>query len=199
MGLPNLPSNTPAPGNSTPGNISEEATPQGRYADVSSSRHIPPPSAAHRPLPHKSKNLRWIIGGGAFSLLALCCVGASVVAVLLSRGLYVAARETPGARDATTDYFSAIAAHDWARAHSYLSASLRSTTSPAELQAMWTQREAANGKIIDFRIDNISVMSTTSGETAVVTGMLSYGNGFADPKIVRLIKEDGDWKFSMLP
>jgi len=76
--------------------------------------------------------VRWFVGGAIVFLLV---TGLAVSLVVLG------VRNIGPARDATTEYFAALKAHDWTTAQAHLSASLRATTKPADLEATWLRRE----------------------------------------------------------
>lgn len=168
------------PDRSSLGNIS------GRPGDY----YFRSPPAENRPIPKKRRWVWWLVGGLAV-FLVLCAIIVSLIVV--------ASRNIGPARDATTEYFAAIKAHDWATAQAHLSASLRATTKPADLEATWLRREQADGAIDQFKVSSTNVRSVNGKSSATVTGTLSYASGASDPKIVTLAKEDGGWKLSRLP
>jgi hypothetical protein len=156
--------------------------------------YYPPPPGYYAPPPPRKSNKRlwWIIGGAVGAFLILVVVGIILlVTTLLHTG--------GPARDASVAYFAAVKAHDWPTAYDKLSASLQATTKPADLQATWTRREQANGPIDHFNVTNTNVNNTNGKVTATVTGTLVYASGTSDPKVVTLVKENGNWKLSQLP
>ena len=148
----------------------------------------PPPDNA--PAPKKRRWVWWLVGG---AIVFLLLIGLAISLVVL------VVRNVGPARDATTEYFAALKAHDWMAAQAHLSASLRATTKPADLEATWVRREQADGAIDQFTVTNTNVSSVNGKTTATVTGTLSYASGATDPKIVMLVKEDDGWKLSRLP
>lgn len=176
---------TPQPPDGQPGSPPPGYYPSGPPASY------PVPSPGYVPPTKKSRRVWWIVGvvGGLVLL---------VIAALVFLGLFLS-RSIGPARDATTEYFAAVQAHDWAAAHDHLSASLRATTKPTDLEATWLRREQADGAITQFKASNTNVSSVNGTSSATVTGTLSYASGASDPKIVMLTKEDGGWKVSRLP
>jgi len=150
-----------------------------------------PPPPAYGPPPKKRRRVWWVVGvvGG---------LGVLLIVALVLLGVFVVRSAGP-ARDATTGYFIAVKAHDWNAAYDHLSASLRATTKPADLQVTWVRREQADGAIMQFTVSDTNVRSVNGQTSATVTGTLSYASGASDPKIVVLAKEDGGWKLSSLP
>lgn len=185
--LPPLGANNPYPPASPPG-----YTPPGYSPNAPQGYYSSPPG--YYPTPPRKSNRRvwWIVGGvvGGIILLAILGVILLVTTILHAVG---------PARDATTAYFDAVKAHDWAGAYNKLSAPLQATTKPADLQATWTRREQADGPIDHFNVTNTNVNNTNGKVTATVTGTLIYTSGASDPKIVTLVKEDGNWKLARLP
>ncbi len=145
----------------------------------------------------------WWIGGGAAGLLLLCCLVTIALIPAIRRTVSGVAQSVGEAQNTATGYFEAIEAHDWATAQTYLSSSLRSTTTPASLETVWTRREAANGAIDRFEATNTNIRTFrgTGGNqtTATVTGTLHYRTGVSEPKVVTLVNEGNDWKLSALP
>jgi hypothetical protein len=148
----------------------------------------PPPD--NPPTPKKRRWVWWLVGGAVVFLLL---IGLAVSLVVLG------VRNIGPARDATTEYFAALKAHDWRAAQAHLSASLRATTKPADLEATWVRREQADGAIDQFKISTTNVSAVNGKTTATVAGTLSYASGATDPKTVMLVKEDNSWKLSSLP
>lgn len=159
--------------------------PQGYYP-------VPPP--AYTP-PKKRRWVWWLVAAVAAGWVLLI-VGLVFLFIFLFSSI---SRNIGPARDATNEYFAAIKAHDWVTAQDHLSASLRATVKPADLQATWTRREQADGPIDRFTITNTSVNNTNGRSTATVAGTLYYTSGASDPKTVTLVKEGGAWKLSRLP
>ena len=151
----------------------------------------PPPTAP----PPRNNRVWWFVGGGLAGAALLCCVGVVAFSTLLGGGAFAIFRATAGPRDATTGYYEAVKAQDWARAHSYLSAPLRQTTTQAALQATWQLRERTSGRVDRFSVTNTNI----TNNTATVTGRLRYLNGREEPTTIVLIKEGGDWKITTLP
>ena len=176
-------SGAPPPGYAPPG-----------YAPNVPPGYYPPPPPGYYPAPPRKRNKRvwWIVGGVVGGIIILAIVG---IILLVTTVLHAVGP----ARDATTAYFDAVKAHDWAKAYDELSTSLQATTKPADVQATWMRREQANGPIDQFKITNTSVNNTNGRATATVIGTLVYIGGASDPKIVTLVKENGKWKLSQLP
>lgn len=149
--------------------------------------------------PKKSNTVWWVLGGGLVGLLALCaCIGLFSVGAI--GGSVVALfRATAGPRDATTAYYEAVAARDYATAQSYLNSPLRSTITPRALEATWKLREAASGPVVTFDISGTNISTTNGNTTATVTGTLRYTSGASEPKTVTLVKEGDDWRISSAP
>ena len=146
------------------------------------------------PPPRRSR-AGWYIGGGIVALLLLCCLGVVIFSALLGGGVFALFRVTAGPRDATTGYFQAVENGDWVAAQGYLSSSLRSRTTPAELQAQWTRRTATTGPVAGFTVTSTNITSNT----ATVGGTLHYQGGTSATVTVNLVDEGGDWKISSLP
>ena len=166
------------------------ATPPGYSPAPPGDYYFQSPPPENPPVAKKRRWVWWLIGG----IVACLLIGGLVVAFVV-----FAARNIGPARDATTGYFVALKAHDWAAADEYLDASLRATVKPTDLQATWTRREQADGPIDRFTITNTSVNTTNGKTTATITGTLSFTGGASDPEIVTLVKEDGGWKLSRAP
>jgi hypothetical protein len=166
--------------------------PSGYAPNVPQGYYPPPPGYYPAPPRRQNKRVWWIIGGVAGGIIILVTVG---IILLVTTILHAVGP----ARDATVAYFDAVKAHDWAKAHDELSAALQATTRPTDLQATWTRREQADGPIDHFKVTNTSVNNTNGRVTATVTGTLIYTGGASDPKIVTLVKENGNWKLSQLP
>ncbi|MDQ6602903.1 MAG: hypothetical protein M3Z19_09260 [Chloroflexota bacterium] len=177
---------TPQPPYSQPG-----PPPPGQYYPAGPPAYYPPPPA-YGPPPKKSRRVWWIVGV-IVGLFLLLIIGAFVLL-----GVFVFRSAGP-ARDATTEYFAAVKAHDWNAAQGHLSASLRARTKPADLQATWLRREQADGAIDHFTVSGTNVSSVNGKTSATVTATLSYASGASDPKIVTLVKEGDGWKLSSLP
>lgn len=148
----------------------------------------PPPD--NPPDPKKHRWVWWLVGGVIVFLLLIGLAGSLVV---------LGVRNIGPARDATTEYVADLKTHDWMAAQAHLSASLRATTKPADLEATWLRREQADGAIDQFKIASTNVSVVNGKTTATVTGMLSYASGATDPKTITLVKEDTGWKLSSLP
>ncbi|CAA9588325.1 MAG: hypothetical protein AVDCRST_MAG18-4349 [uncultured Thermomicrobiales bacterium] len=159
----------------------------------------PPLGYAPPPPPKRGKRGLWI-GGGIAAVLLLCCVGATIVGVILGpRLVRVTAGNIGGARNATEGYYDAVRDHDWAGAHDYLSRSLGSSISPTALQTLWTTKETTVGRVSSFSVTNTNVSSNNGRTTAIVTGTLRYARGSSETKTVNLVKEGDDWRLSNLP
>lgn len=155
----------------------------------------PPPPLPAPPPPRKSNTVWWIVGGSVGGLLLLCCLGAFAFSALFGVGIFAAVQATAGPRDATTEYFEAVERRDWTAAHDHLSARLRAANTPATLQATWTRREATNGAVTGFDVDDTNI----TNDTATVTGTLRYQGGRSESRRVTLVKEGDDWKISSPP
>jgi hypothetical protein len=153
---------------------------------------VPPPVL--RP-PQKKRWVWWLVAAVAAGWMLLV-VGIVALVIFFISSI---SHNIGPARDATNEYFAAIKAHDWVTAQDQLSASLRATVTPADLQATWTRREQADGPIDHVTIGNTSVNSTNGRSSATVGVTLYYAGGASDPKIVTLVKEAGIWKLSRLP
>ncbi len=169
---------------------SGQVTPPGYLPAPPGDYYFRSPPPENPPGAKKRRWIWWLIGG----IVALLLIGGLVISLIV-----FAARNIGPARDVTTGYFVALKAHDWAAADDYLSASLRATVKPADLQATWTRREQADGTIDRFAITNSNVTATNGKTTATIGGTLSFTGGVSDPKIITLVKEDGNWKLSRLP
>jgi hypothetical protein len=139
------------------------------------------------------------LGGVGAAVLLVCCIGAVIAGVLISRGVGGLAGNIAGAQNRADDYFAAIQAHDWNRAHSYLDRQTQSSTSTAALQRTWTARESANGRITGFSADNTNVNTSNGRTTGTVTGTLRYDTGTTETRTVLLVKEGDAWKLTALP
>lgn len=148
-------------------------------------------AAPHGPSPRGSNRVHWAVGGGILGLLALCCIGCAGLGLLLGAG---GLARTTAARDAgraAVAYFEALGAHDWPRAHDALSAGPRATTTPANLRATWTQREATRGALDRFVAEGVSL---DGSKHATVRGVLHYKGAGEDAMTVQLVEEGGAWK-----
>ena len=135
-----------------------------------------------------ARPLSWYIG--AFVVIVVFFVG------LLVGGLFlILNRASAGPRDATTDYFAAVVARDWAGAHGQLSAAQRGRVSPQGLAAIWEAREGAHGPADGFRVTGFS---GKNGRTRV-SGTLRYRDGATEPRTVWLVEEGGAWKIASDP
>ena len=150
----------------------------------------PPPGP-----PRRRSRTGWYVGGGIVALLLLCCLGAVVFSALIGGGVFALFRVTAGPRDATTGYFQAVENGDWVGAQGYLSASLRSRTTPADLQARWARRMATTGPIAGFTVTGTNI----TNNTATVSGTLRYQGGTSEPETLTLVEEGDGWKITSLP
>ena len=135
------------------------------------------------PLPKKTR--RWLpiaIGGVVIALLL--CVGG----IALFAGTIVSA--TSGPRDTATDYFKAIAAHDWEKASSYDEAATSAT--PKELEQSWVQTEKQRGRLLSSSVANTNI----SNDTATVEGTLKFENESA-PFTLDMVKVGDSWKLKV--
>lgn len=150
------------------------------------------PAAAPRGLsPRGSNCVRWAVGGGVLGLLALCCIGCAGLGLVLGAGGLAGTAAARDAGRAAVAYFEALGAHDWPRAHDALSAGPRATTTPANLRATWTQREATRGALDRFVAEGVSL---EGGKHATVRGVLHYKGAGEDAMRVQLVEEGGVWK-----
>lgn len=148
------------------------------------------PPLDNPPAPKKRRWVWWLVGG----IIVFLLLGGLAVSLVV-----LGVRNIGPARDATTEYFAALKAQDYTTAQAHLSASLRATTKPADLEATWLRREQADGAINQFKISNTNISAVNGKTTATVTGTLSYASGATDPKTITLVKEDNGWKLSSLP
>lgn len=93
----------------------------------------------------------------------------------------------------------AVQTDDWARAHGFLNASLRAQNTLTMLQTSWTQREQANGTITGFTETNTNLQVVNGQRYATITGAIGYSKVAPESKVLRLVKEGGDWKLATLP
>jgi hypothetical protein len=115
---------------------------------------------------------------------------------LLGGGLFLILNGvSAGPRDATTGYFAAVVARDWAGAHGRLNAAQRDRVSPQDLAAIWGAREGTRGPADGFRVTGFS---SKNGRTRV-SGSLRYRDGVTEPQTLWLVREDGAWKIASDP
>lgn len=93
----------------------------------------------------------------------------------------------------------AVQGHGWARAHSFLNAPLRGQTTLTMLQTSWTQREQANGTITWFAEKSTNFQVVNGRRHATIAGAIGYSKVAPESKVLRLVKEGGDWKLATLP
>jgi hypothetical protein len=111
--------------------------------------------------------------------------------VLLGGGLFFILRSaSAGPRDATSGYFAAFGAGDWASAHDRLSAAQRDQLTPADLAALWATQERAHGPVAGFNTTGFRI----NNDRARITGRLRYRDGTTESRIVQLVREGGSWK-----
>jgi hypothetical protein len=135
-----------------------------------------------------ARPLWWYIGAlAAIVLLFVALLGGSL-ALFFSR-------ISAGPREATSGYFAAVSARDWAAAHDCLSAAQREQISPTALAALWEARERANGPIDRF---DQSRFSSRNGRTQI-TGVVHYRGGATETLTFRLVEEAGAWKIASNP
>ncbi len=104
-------------------------------------------------------------------------------------------RASAGPRDATTGYFAAVGAGDWASAHDHFSAAQRDQVTPASLAAIWEALERTHGPVSSFDTNSFSVKNGR----ARISGRLRYRDGTTESRVVQLIEEGGAWKIASAP
>lgn len=174
-----------------PSGTPPRSAPQPYYSGTSGTNYPLPPPGSYAPLPRKRRRGWWIAGGVVAGIALLALLGFAFVSSIIGQVTPVNA--------AATEYFDAIKAHDWATAHAQLSAALRGTTKPSDLETTWLRREQADGAVERFAATNTNINNTNGRVTATISGTLAYHTGASDPKIITLVKEDGAWKLSRLP
>jgi hypothetical protein len=128
-------------------------------------------------------------------------IGALVAIVLLFVGLLGGglalffSQFSAGPREATSGYFTAVGARDWAAAHGRLSAAQREQVSPTALAALWEARERANGPVDRF---DQTRFSSRNGRTRI-TGTVHYRSGATETLTLQLVEEAGGWKIASDP
>ncbi|HEY8600893.1 MAG TPA: phage terminase large subunit family protein [Thermomicrobiales bacterium] len=111
--------------------------------------------------------------------------------VLLGGVLFVILRSaSAGPRDATSGYFAAVGAGDWASAHDRLSAAQRNQVTPGNLAASWGIQERAHGPVAGFDTTSFSIKNGR----ARISGKLRYRDGTTESRVVQLVREGGSWK-----
>lgn len=165
--------------------------PQKHSADAPYVPYAPPYPILATP-PRRVWARAWVRVLLALVLLAL--VGGGVVAQRYSERVL-----RPG--NIARGYYDAMAAHDWNRAHGYLSASLRGQHTPAMLEAMWRGQESGPyGVPMTPSPDNVRV-ETVNGRM-VATVEMSYGTTKGASMYgaeVYLVREGGQWRLDALP
>lgn len=152
----------------------------------------PPPNLNPAPERKPDPARRWLIVGVIVVVVAFLVYAITGAVRLFSEGI-------GPPRDATTSYFAALKMHDWQTAQGHLSASLRATNSPADLERTWLRREQANGTLDRFEAQNVFIRSFNGVSGATVNGTVRYVGGVTDPKIVELVREGNEWKLATLP
>lgn len=148
-----------------------------------------PPPARRRRVP------RWAFGCLAAALL-FCIVAAVGIALLIRAGT----SQIQAATDTVGNYYEAVEAKDYTRAHSYLSSPVRSTIDPSTLQLYWDARAVDFGAPDRFDVDNTDVSAETGrGAVATITGTLHSNTGKSEAKTHVLVKEGDSWKLSVAP
>lgn len=158
----------------------------------------PPPSAGTDPRKNKRGGLRLALALAAF-LLLITLVGGGIAAAADHTRAQTIARETPAAGAIVTDYFTAVGGHNWPTAQQTLDHGLRAQTSIYNLQVLWGRREAANGRVTRFDVEEVQVTVAASDTTALVIGTVYYTSGFSDLKVIRAHKERDGWYLTTLP
>ncbi len=100
---------------------------------------------------------------------------------------------------AVGNYFTAVGGHNWAVAQRTLARDLRARTTVSQLQLLWGRREAANGRVTSFVVEDVQVTVAGGSQTALVTGTVTYTSGFGDLKVVRVLDEADGWHLTTLP
>lgn len=139
--------------------------------------------------PLRPARLLWQYVGALVTIVAL------FVGLLLGGLFLILDPLTAGPRDATTGYFAAVVARDWAGAHDRLSAAQRDRIRPEDLAALWEAREGARGPTEGFRVMGVKRNTVRTR----VSGTLRYRDGATEPRTVWLVREDGAWKIASDP
>ncbi len=157
--------------------------------------YYPPGPPAYHPVPQpvrmppkKQRWVWWLVGA---VILFWGVVALGVLGIL---------RVTAGPQNASRAYFSAVEGHDWTRAYENLDISLRTSVQPSDVEAMWLQREKANGPIDHFMVCCGGVAKHSGkADTGSASVILTYANGKSETIFAQLLKEDSVWKLSSLP
>jgi hypothetical protein len=193
------PGSAPPPGAVPPGGYPANNQPSGGYYYPAAQGYNPAGQGYGAARPARSNRGCWIAAIVVGALL-VCCVGGFGVSALLGAGLFT--RTVTGITEsqaAATDFFAAVATHDWTTAHGALSVALRASTTPTILQATWTARERQHGRVTHFDPSGANISTQNGKTTAQVTGMLYYDSGYSEHQAVNLVKEQGVWKLATLP
>ena len=149
----------------------------------------PPPGAAPAPPARGGKTLWWALGGGLLGLLGLCaCVGVIGVGAL-GGGVFALVQATAGPRDATSAYFEAVVAGDYATAHRSLSAAQRASLTPQDLARI-------RRGLLSYSVDDVNIANTNGATSATVTVTSSTTGGASNRETITLVKEGKDWKLT---
>jgi hypothetical protein len=155
--------------------------------------YYPPGPPAYDPIPPiyaPLKKQRWVWLLVAAVILFWCLIILGVLALL---------RATAGPQSATRGYISAVQAHNWNAAYGYLDTSLRTTVQPADIEALWLQREKVDGPINHFTVCCGGVITHFgSADTGNASVVLTYNNGTSGTMFSMLVKEGDGWKLSRL-
>ncbi len=174
---------TPQPPYGQPG-APPPGPPPGYYPTGLPGQYPPP---AYKP-PKKRKWI-WLLAGAVVLFWCLLIVG--VLGIL---------RATAGPQNATRGYISAVQAHNWNAAYGYLDASLRKTVQPADIEAVWLQREKADGPINHFTVCCGGIAKHVGrADTGNASIILTFDDKSSETKFSMLVKEDDGWKLSRLP
>lgn len=130
----------------------------------------------------RSTKTWWLIGGGIAAVLLCCVVSIAVFVAVVVRG-------TSGPRDAATNYYKALGAHDWAEAATYLAAP--ASNAADQQRVAWTSLESQYGAFKSSSVSSTNIVNST----AKVSGTLKFTKK-SIPFSLDLVKLDGAWKIT---
>ncbi len=94
-----------------------------------------------------------------------------------------------------TRHVHAVAAGDWAAAQGELSAALQATTTPGDLQGLWS----GGGEVARFVINLDPNPHKINATTAYIDGALEFRGDRRESVVIALVLEDDTWKIGRVP
>lgn len=131
---------------------------------------------------------------GAFGLIAL------VFVALIGYTLRVAPQMSRDSSAALDSFYAKCRARDYNGARGLMSASLRDSITPAQLETQWTQFAAKNGPLNRWEAANKVSITAFGGSVCVFPPFVEYRHAAFGQKgtgtliYVRMVPENGAWK-----